>query len=94
MPAPVHPNGPAPRGRIDEVGVMTFRPKPLPTKPTANPAASWRSAGKEPRLSEVLNDPIVHQVMRRDGVSFAELAAVIAQAQATLWRGLCCDCAA
>lgn len=93
MPVPSIPTART-AGRIDEVGVMTFRPKPFPAKLTANPAASWRNAGKEPRLSEVLNDPIIHLVMRRDSVSFAELAAVIAQAQAALWRSLCCDCAA
>jgi hypothetical protein len=40
-------------------------------------------------LSEVLSDPLVHQVMRRDGVSGHELAAVIAHAQDGLRRRLC-----
>jgi hypothetical protein len=53
------------------------------------PADLWREAGIEPSLREVLSDPLVHQVMRRDGVTLGELARVIAQAQATLRRGLC-----
>jgi hypothetical protein len=39
----------------------------------------WGRPGIEPPLSEVLEDPIVQAVMRRDGVSLAALRAVIAQ---------------
>jgi len=54
------------------------------------PADLWREAGSEPRLSELLSDPLVHEVMRRDGVSQAELALVIAEARMKLLRrGLC-----
>ena len=53
----------------------------------------WRKAGEEPDLAEVLADPLVHLVMRRDGVSRAQLEAVIAQAQAALQECLC-RCAA
>jgi len=48
----------------------------------------------EPPLREVLADPVVHAVMRRDGVSFGHLLNVIAAAQAPLRRGLCCSAAA
>jgi hypothetical protein len=37
----------------------------------------WSEAGREPALAEVLADPLVHVVMRRDGVTRAELEAVI-----------------
>jgi hypothetical protein len=39
----------------------------------------WGRPGIEPPLGEVLADPIVQAVMRRDGVSLAALQAVIAQ---------------
>jgi len=29
----------------------------------------WRCAGEEPRLDDLLADPLVHLVMRRDGIS-------------------------
>lgn len=53
------------------------------------PADVWREAGIEPLLNEVLGDPLVRQVMRRDGVTFGDLVGVIAQAQMKLRRGLC-----
>jgi hypothetical protein len=53
----------------------------------------WRNAGEEPDLADVLGDPLVHLVMRRDGVSLGQLEAVIAQARATLQVRLC-RCAA
>jgi len=53
----------------------------------------WRDAGEEPKLSDVLADPLIHLVMRRDGVSRAQLDAVIAQARAALREELC-RCAA
>lgn len=46
----------------------------------------WREAGEEPALAQVLDDPIVRMVMRRDGVEIADLKAVIARAQAALMR--------
>jgi hypothetical protein len=54
------------------------------------PRRSWTMAGKEPRLAEVLADPIVHLVMRRDGVTEEKLLRVIAAAQAVLRSRLCC----
>jgi len=40
--------------------------------------------GLEPRLSDVLNDPLIHAVMARDGVTEAELRSVICRAQRSL----------
>jgi hypothetical protein len=45
-------------------------------------ARPWSAAGCEPRLDDVLADPIVHQVMRRDGVESADLRALIARVRA------------
>ena len=53
-------------------------------------AAAWREAGHEPGLGEVLADPLVHLVMRRDGVTLPELEGVVAAARARLRRGVCC----
>jgi hypothetical protein len=55
---------------------------------------TYRSAGVEPRLDEVLADPLVHLVMARDGVGLAELRAVVADAQRRLRSRLCCRIAA
>ena len=44
----------------------------------------WDCPGIEPALCEVLADPLVHAVMRRDGVSRAALESVIAGAQRRL----------
>lgn len=61
---------------------------------SAGLAAVWARAGKEPPLCEVLADPLVHLVMRRDGVSPAGLRAVIAAAQTRLGNRPCERCAA
>jgi len=50
----------------------------------------WLTAGREPTLAEMLADPLVALVMRRDGVSPAELRAVVATAQGRLRGRLCC----
>lgn len=57
-------------------------------------ARDWLGSGTEPALEEVLADPLVHLVMRRDGVTPAQLGAVIAAARARLGGGGCCLCAA
>lgn len=44
----------------------------------------WLEAGKEPALAELLADPLVHLVMRRDGVGMTELCNHIATARARL----------
>jgi hypothetical protein len=36
---------------------------------------------REPKLSELLNDPILHLLLKRDGVSLEELQALIDQAR-------------
>jgi hypothetical protein len=54
----------------------------------------WLAAGKEPALAELLADPLVGLVMRRDGVSPATLQAVVAAAQDRLRDRLCCRSAA
>jgi len=53
----------------------------------------WRRAGEEPALEEVLADPVIHAVMRRDGVTLAELQAAIRRAQQRL-QASPCRCAA
>jgi hypothetical protein len=50
----------------------------------------WLAAGKEPSLEEVLADPLIGLVMRRDGVSPAQLRAVVALAQIGLRERPCC----
>jgi len=54
----------------------------------------WLAAGKEPSLGELLADPLIGLVMRRDGVSPAALRAVVATAQHRLRDRLCCRSAA
>jgi len=44
----------------------------------------YASGGIEPPLSEVLSDPIVHAVMRRDGVTREELIAVTQRAASAI----------
>ena len=44
----------------------------------------WLEAGQEPALVDLLADPLVHLVMRRDGVSMKELCNHIATARARL----------
>jgi hypothetical protein len=38
---------------------------------------SYENGGEEPTLLDLLSDPLTHAVMRRDGVTLAELCAVI-----------------
>jgi hypothetical protein len=68
----------------------------FPTRGAAAPAprAAWLEAGEEPSLAEVLADPLVHLVMRRDGVSRSQLETVIARARARRRGAACCRCAA
>ncbi len=47
-------------------------------------AQPWRFAGEEPALDELLADPLLHLVMKRDGVSEAALQAVIEAARVKL----------
>jgi hypothetical protein len=50
----------------------------------------WLAAGKEPALAELLADPLVGLMMRRDGVSPAALEALVATTQERLRGQLCC----
>jgi hypothetical protein len=38
---------------------------------------TYEHAGEEPDLLDLLADPVIHAVMRRDGVTLADLCAVI-----------------
>ncbi|MGF1607777.1 MAG: hypothetical protein ACFCUQ_00160 [Kiloniellales bacterium] len=44
----------------------------------------WSSYGVEPDLTEVLSDPLVQLVMRRDGIGQEEVWQAVAQARARL----------
>jgi hypothetical protein len=57
--------------------------------PRIHRADQWQGGAIEPRLQDVLKDPLVALVMRRDGVSAELLCAVIRQAQAKLRLPLC-----
>jgi len=50
---------------------------------TAHAPAPHRMTG-EPALGELLGDPILHAVLRRDGLSLGDLEAAIAGARARL----------
>jgi len=54
-----------------------------------SPYREWGEAGIEPDLATVLADPLVHLVMRRDGVTRAQFDEVIARARAKLRPCLC-----
>lgn len=53
----------------------------------------WLEPGEEPVLTDLLADPLLHLVMRRDGVSMTELCNHIVQAQRRLGFSPC-RCAA
>ena len=38
---------------------------------------AWSEAGPEPEISELLADPIVHLVMRRDGLTEKDVRAAV-----------------
>jgi len=40
-------------------------------------ATNWARAGVEPALEEVMADPVVHLVMRRDGLTAKDVRAVL-----------------
>lgn len=50
---------------------------------------SYRSAGEEPKLQEVMQDPIVHLVMARDKVSERQIRELIENARYALDESLC-----
>jgi len=49
-------------------------------------AEHWRIAGREPSLMDALNDPIVRQLARSDGLSEQEIRAAIRMARSTPGR--------
>jgi hypothetical protein len=73
-------------------GFAYARPFELPPVPLCE-RQPYGTAGMESDLCEMLSDPLVHLVMRRDGVSPAALKAVVVRARAKLGAGLC-DCLA
>jgi hypothetical protein len=48
---------------------------------SGKPVAPWSRASDEPRLSDIIGDPIVRLLMKTDKVSRNELLALIALAQ-------------
>ena len=50
---------------------------------------AWREAGREPPLNDVLADPIVQALMRRDGISEARLRDIICRIQERLGGAPC-----
>ncbi len=67
--------------------------RPVPSVPPVVPALSGRAADPwrsgEPTLSEVMADPIVHLLMRRDGLTPGDVWPVLADARHALARGVC-----
>lgn len=57
---------------------MKFSSLPMPT------ACLPDFGGHEPRLTEVLRDPIIHRLMARDGVEMTTLVALIGRTQRRL----------
>ena len=55
--------------------------------PASRPRDPWRVG--EPNLAEMLSDPILLAVMARDGVSSAELWAVVERVRRGIGAGLC-----
>ncbi len=43
----------------------------------------WRQAGIEPAIEDMLADPIVHAIMRRDRIGEHDVRAAIARARGT-----------
>ncbi len=57
----------------------------MPSRIDAWPRSdSWSEAGREPRIEDLMADPIVHLVMRRDGLTANQVWHWIFQAQRRL----------
>ncbi|HLI20288.1 MAG TPA: hypothetical protein VKV32_04175 [Stellaceae bacterium] len=69
-----------------------------PTADFSHISRAWPKLGEEPVLADLLADPVLHRVMRRDGVSMIELCNHIATARSRLglkrFGGGPCRCAA
>lgn len=63
---------------------MSNTPTPLPSAPPARRRDRWIAG--EPRLEEMLRDPVVRAVMARDGLNDARLRAALAAGRAALRR--------
>lgn len=50
----------------------------------AQVAMDWGQPGSEPRVEEMVSDPIVQLVMRRDRVTLAQVMATVIKARARL----------
>jgi hypothetical protein len=65
---------------------MPPRPSPLAV-PSADRLASrwtperWSRAGVEPRVEDLLEDPMIHLVMRRDGIGTQEVMSAVGEAR-------------
>ena len=47
----------------------------------------WSKGGVEPSVAEILSDPIVHLVMRRDGVAMDDVRTLVHAARVSLPGG-------
>lgn len=52
----------------------------------ASGRSDWSRAGAEPSLAEVLEDPVVHLVLRRDGLTPSDLRRAMETARSGLRR--------
>ncbi len=84
----------AARGEKGDEDVMVHFRNIVTRPPCAASRDPWARAGIEPRLEDVLADPLVHQIMRYDQVTESALRSVIGRAQARLRSTACCRCAA
>jgi hypothetical protein len=54
----------------------------LPSEPATSNRAAWIVG--EPAMPDLLDDPLIHAVLRRDGLSLADLQSAITQARRRL----------
>jgi len=71
-----------------ESSAQAFAPRIVARRP------AWSEAGEEPRLGDMLADPIVHLVMARDNLSRADVERAVAFGQRAMRSRLCSLCAA
>ena len=58
--------------RARQMGIPPSHPRPRPTR-----REMYAEGGVEPKLEDLLTDPLTEAVMRRDGVSVANLRELI-----------------
>ena len=61
--------------RVGEIAAALERP---------NFSGPWGRSGEEPVVKYMLDDPVIHLVMRRDGVSRADIEHVVKSARTVL----------